>query len=57
MLLDKIISEYKLLNNETAKILEAVNMNGIIELLNFDYLCMIEMPLIKLERNILELLN
>lgn len=57
MLLDKIISEYKLLNNETAKKLEVVNMNGIIELLNFDYLCMIEMPLIKLERNILELLN
>lgn len=41
MLLDKIISKYKLLNNETEKILEIVNMNGKIELLNFDYLCMI----------------
>ena len=49
----EIVSKYKFLNNETIKYLEITNIDYIKEVINFDYLSLVEMPLLKLGKTIL----
>ncbi len=57
MLCKEIVSKYKFLNDETIKYLEVINIDDIKEIINFDYLSLVEMPLLKLEKNILDFIK
>lgn len=54
ILLKEIVSKYRALDNEIMNLLPVCNTDGTNDIFNFDYLSIIEMPLLKLEKSIID---